>query len=168
MNIKTSSARRMALSVLTAGALAAGVAGASSASATILKTGYGKINYQGLAVGTNIDPITGVAAGNATFNWKLKTGVTQVNITGEFSAVDRSGVPVRLDLNYYTGHDAHGTLVSSNNTLGVTPASDVQVLQVLNYTAPGAIGVLSAKLCVASDADRDGVYTDERCIISSL
>jgi hypothetical protein len=168
MNTKTSSTRRMALSVFTAAALAAGVAGATSASATTIKTGYGKINYQGLAVGTNIDPITGIAAGKATFTWKLKSGVTQVNVSGDFSAVARSGVPVRLDLYYYTGLNANGSLVSSNNALGVTPASDVQVLQVLNWTAPGAIGVQSAKLCVASDADRDNIYTDERCIVSSL
>jgi hypothetical protein len=168
MNIKTSSARRMAVSVLAAGALTVGIAGAASASTVVLQTGYGKINYQGLAVGKNIDPITGIAAGKAKFVWKLKDGVTQVNITGDFSAVGRSGVPVRLDLNYYTGLNANGSIVSSNNTLSVTPASDVQVLQAINWAAPGAVGVLSAKLCVASDADRDGNYTDERCIVSSL
>lgn len=32
----------------------------------------------------------------------------------------------------------------------------------------GGIGVQSAKLCVASDADREGRYTDESCISSSL
>jgi hypothetical protein len=124
MNIKTSSARRMALSVLTAGALAAGVAGASSASAAIIKTGYGRVNFQGLAIGTNIDATTGVAADKATFTWKLKGGVTQVNVSGEFSAVGRSGVPVEVALHYYTGRNANGSLVSSNSTLGVTPASD--------------------------------------------
>lgn len=168
MNIKTSSARRMALSVLTAGALAASIAGANAASATTIKTGYGKVSYQGLAIGTNINPVTGVAAGQATFTWKLKNGVTQVNVSGEFSAVDRSGVPVEVALHYYTGRNGNGSLVSSSSTLGITPASDVQVLQVLNWAAPGAIGVQSAKVCVASDADRDGNYTDERCILTTL
>ena len=57
MNTKTSSARKLALSAMTAGALAASIAVASPASAVTIKTGYGKINNQGLAVGTNIDPI---------------------------------------------------------------------------------------------------------------
>jgi hypothetical protein len=168
MNNKTSSVRRIALSVLTAGALTAGIAGTASAATAELKTGYAKISYDGLAVGKNIDAKTGIAAGKAKFVWTLRNGVTQVNVTGDFSAVGRSGVPVRLDLNYYTGHKSHGTLVSSNNTLSATPASDAQLLQALDWTPTGDINVLSAKLCVASDADRDGNYTDEKCIITSL
>jgi hypothetical protein len=168
MNTKTSSARKLAISAMTAGALAASIAVASPASAVVIKTGYGKINNLGLAVGTNIDPTTGVAAGPATFKWRLRNGVTDVNMTGNFSAVDRSGVPVRLDLYYYLARSGAGPVHLSRHTTGFTPASDAQELRVLNWTPPGDVGVQSAKLCVASDADRDGIYTDERCIISSL
>ena len=168
MKIKTSSARRMALAVLTAGTLAAGVVGASSASATTIKTGYGKISYQGLAVGTNIDAVTGVPGGKASFVWDLTGGVTKVRVTGKFSVIDRSGVPVRLDLYYYDGLNGTGNRVVTSNTAGFTPASDTLVIKNLNWAPPGLIGVQSAKLCVASDADRNNIYTDERCIISSL
>ena len=63
--------------------------------------------------------------------------MTQVNVTGEFSAVGRSGVPVQVALHYYTGRNANGNLVSSSGTLAVTPASDVQVLQALNWHRAG-------------------------------
>jgi hypothetical protein len=168
MNSRNRSARRIALGALAAGALAAGVIGATSASATDIKVGYGKINYDGLAVGTDIDPVTGVAADNATFTWDLTNGVTKLNVDGRFAVIDRSGVPVRLDLYYYTGLSASGPVYSSHHTTGFTPASDALVNRNLDWTPPGAIGVQSAKLCVASDADRDGNYLDERCITSSL
>ena len=46
--------------------------------------------------------MTGVPAGKASFVWDLNGGVTKVRVTGKFSVIDRSGVPVRLDLYYYT------------------------------------------------------------------
>lgn len=169
MTTKTRSLRTIAVGVLAAGALVAGVVGAATpASATTIKTGYGKIYNDGLAVGTNISSTTGVAAGPATFTWDLTNGVTKLNITGNFSAIDRSGVPVRLDLMYYTSLGAAGNPYSSHHTTGFTPASDAFVLRGLNWTPPGAVGLQSAKLCVASDADRNGVYTLEKCIVSSL
>lgn len=169
MNTKTRSPRRIALGMVAAGALVAGVlAGATPASATTIKTGYGKINHDGLAVGTNINPVTGVAAGNATFRWDLTNGVTKLQMTGNFSAIDRSGVPVRLDMSYYTSLGAAGNPAASYHTTGFTPASDAFVNRNLNWTPPGAVGYQSAKLCVSSDADRDGNYTKERCIVSTL
>jgi len=164
MSITTSRTRRAAVVALTAAALAAGV---GTASATTIKTGYGKINHDGLAVGTSIST-AGVAAGNATFTWDLTGGVTQVGVTGNFSAINRSGVPVRLNLTYYTGTGGSGAVVSSAHTTGFTPASDALVVRNLNWTPPGSVGVQSAKLCVASDADGNGVYTSEACLVSTL
>jgi hypothetical protein len=169
MNIKTSSARRMTLAVLTATTLAAGVVGASSASATpIGDVQHGRISYQGLAVGKTIDKTTGVPANDADFQWDLTDGVTKVLITGKFAVIDRSGVPVRLDLHYYKGLDGTGDLVSSPHTVGFTPASDTLVVKTINLVTKGGVGVQSADLCVASDADRDGKYTDESCVNTSL
>lgn len=168
MNLRIGTARRAAVGMMTVSLMAAGIAAAGSASATTIKTGYGKINHDGLAVGTNIDPTTGIAAGQATFTWDLTSGVTELNITGKFSAINRSGVPVRLNLDYYTGLSGTGSVVSSHHTTGFTPSSGSLVVRNLNWTPSGAIGVQSAKLCVASDADRNGVYTSEACITSTL
>jgi hypothetical protein len=168
MNINTSSARRMTLAVLTASAFAAGVVGASSASATAIgAVQHGRISHNGLAVGKQIDA-TGVPAGDADFQWDLTKGVTKVLITGKFAVIDRSGVPVRLNLHYYKGLNGTGKLVSSPHTVGFTPASDTLVVKTINLVTKGGVGVQSADLCVASDADRDGVYTDESCVNTSL
>jgi hypothetical protein len=168
MNINTSPARRMTLAVLTAGAFAAGVVGASTASATpIGDVQHLRINHDGLAVGKQIDA-AGVPAGDADFQWDLTNGVTKVLITGKFAVIGRSGVPVRLDLYYYKGLDGTGDLVSSPHTVGFTPKSDSRVVKTIALVTKGGVGVQSADLCVASDADRDGKYTDESCVNTSL
>ena len=168
MHFKTSKAGRIALSVLAAGALSAGVVGATSASATEIQTGYGKVVNDGLAVGTNIDATTGVPGGKATFVWDLDNGVTSVHVTGKFSVIGRSGVPVRLDLNYYKKLNGKGKVAANAYTLGRTPASDALVIDDLDWAPTGGIGYQSAKLCVSNDADGDGVYTLEKCITTTL
>jgi hypothetical protein len=154
--------------VLATALLAFGVALANPAAAVDIKTGYGKIDGVGLDFGTTFLAPTYDATGNATFTWKLVTGVTKLNVTGTLGAVGRSGVAVRLEMRYYDGLSATGNLVSTHHTTGFTPATDVLTSAGINWTPGGAIGVQSAKVSVASDADGDGIYVVERSIISTL
>ncbi len=167
---RTRIARRTArrTAPLAVGLALATVGAAPPASAVAIKTGHGKINVNGLSFGTGTSPTTGVASGNATFTWHLVSGVTELNVVGTFGAFNRSGVPVRLYTKYYDGLSGTGRQVSKAWTAGFTPASGSLTTRAVNFTAPGAVGVQSAKVCVASDADRDGVYLLERCILSTL
>jgi hypothetical protein len=157
-----------AMALLVGGLLAAGLAFAAPASATQIKQGFGKIDGVGLDLGQTIDSTTGEAVGLATFSWDLSIGVTKLNVTGQYGATGRSGVAVRLEVSYYTSIDGTGPAFSSAHVPGFTPANDQPNIRWVNWTPAGGVGVQSAKVCTASDADNDGSYVRERCILSNI
>lgn len=157
-----------ATALLVGALLAAGLALAAPASATQIKQGFGKIDGVGLDLGHTIDTTTGEAVGLATFSWDLTNGVTKLNVSGQYGATGRSGVAVRLEMSYFTSLDGSGAAFSTAHVTGFTPATDLPNVRWVNWTPAGAVGIQSAKVCTASDAEHDGTYIRERCILSNI
>jgi hypothetical protein len=156
-----------AVTALVAALLA--IAVAIPASAVTIKTGFGRIDGIGLDLGTNFNATTGEAGGDATFTWDLTGGVTTLNVNGSVGAFGRPGVAVRLEVRYFDGQNGTGSRVGPVHVgNGFTPATDLLTLKNVNWSPTGDVGVLSAKVSVASDPDGDGVYTVEKSIISTL
>jgi hypothetical protein len=156
-----------AAALLTGAALATGIALAAPASATTIKTGFGRIDGNGLDFGTNLDA-NGNATGDATFTWDLTGGVTKLNVNGKLAAHGRSGVGIRLYMYYYTTTNGTGPAFSVAHVPGFTPASDVTTYSNINWTPAGGVGVQSAIVCTATDANNDGTYVLDNCILSTI
>jgi hypothetical protein len=153
--------------LLTGASLAAGIALATPASATTIKTGFGRIDGNGLDFGTNFDA-NGNATGDATFTWDLTDGKTKLNVDGQLIARDHSGVAVRLYMYYYKSVDGTGPVFSVDHVAGFTPATDSTTWSNIDWTPAGGKGVQSAYVCTATDADHDGTYTLDHCILSHI
>jgi hypothetical protein len=154
-------------SLLTGAALTTGIALAAPASATTIKVGHGRIDGNGLDFGINLDG-NGNATGDATFTWDLAGGVTKLNVNGKLAAHDRSGVAVRLYTYYYTSVDGTGPVFSVAHVPGFTPASDSTTYSNIDWTPAGGVGVQSAIVCTATDANHDGSYVLDHCILSNI
>jgi hypothetical protein len=157
------------VTLLVGASLAAGIALATPASATAIKTGHGSIDSDGLSLGNTINTTTGKPKGKADFEWQLVNGVTSVHVTGEFGATGRSGVTVHLSVRYFTSTDGSGDPMKDPAVnYEFTPSSDSSVVKTVNWTPAGEIGAQSAKICVASDPDHDGEFVRESCLTSNI
>jgi hypothetical protein len=156
-----------AAALLTGAALAGGLALASPADATTIKTGFGRIDGNGLDFGTGFDS-NGNTTGDATFTWDLTNGKTKLNVDGQLIARDHSGVGVKLFMYYYKSLDGTGPVFSSEGGPGFTPKSDSTTWKDVDWTPDGGKGVQSAILCTATDANNDGSYDLDNCILSHI